>query len=196
VLELATREKAAVPRPVPSETSTSISSLSTPVYTLAGASALNTSKIVATKSASGLSLSDEEADHTARCPLHGLLYDKRKSKGCRRCVEGRRSAHAGDGPHGLRQAPAKRAFLGFGLAFAVGLLPAAYYARNPGAAEVLRLRAEQQDLSQRAGTEAILRRFDELDELVSSSQARNMRNTLFIWVAAGGLVMFGFYRAT
>jgi hypothetical protein len=31
---------------------------------------------------------------------------------------------------------------------------------------------------------------------VSASQSRAIRNTLFIWVAAGGLVMFGFYRAT
>jgi hypothetical protein len=196
VLELATREKAAVPKPVPAETSTSISSLSRPAYTLAGASALNTSKLIATNSASGLSLSDDEADHTIRCPTHGLLFDKRKSKGCRRCVEGRRSAHLGDEPRKLREAPAKRAFLGFGLAFAIGLLPAAYYAKFPGAAEVTRLRAEQADLSQRAGTEANLRRFDEIDDLVSTSNTRNMRNTLFIWVAAGGLVMIGFYRVT
>jgi hypothetical protein len=198
VLELAVREKAAVPKAVieSSDSSTSISSLGRPAYTLAGASALNTSKIIATSSASGLALSDDEADHTTRCPTHGLLYDKRKSKGCRRCVEGRRSAHLGGEKRGLRESPVKRAFLGLGLGLAVGLVPAAYYARNPGAAEVVRLRTEQHDLSQRAGTEEILRRFDEIDGLVSSSQTRNIRNTLFIWVAAGGLVMFGFYRVT
>ena len=196
-LELAPREKP-LPRRSTSSfgTSTSISSLSTPAYTLAGASAMNTNKIIATKSASGLTLSDDDEAHTERCRTHGLLFDRRKSKGCRICVEGRRSASLGDRPSTLRDRPAKRAFLGFGFGLVLGLVPAAYYAKGPGAAETERLRAEQTELSERAGTEEILRRFDQIDAAVSSAQLRDMRNTLFIWVAVGGIAMFSFYRVT
>jgi hypothetical protein len=86
--------------------------------------------------------------------------------------------------------------MGFGIALLLGFAPAAYYAKNPGASEVERLREEQTELSNKPGTEAVLRRFDQIEGLVSASQSRTIRNTLFIWVAAGGLVMFGFYRAT
>lgn len=195
-LELA-RDLPVKAKPASSISSTSLSSLGRPAFTVAGASGLNTSRIIATSSSSGLSLSDEDEAHTERCRTHGLLFDRRKTKGCRRCVEGRRSANPSDGtrPH-LRDAPTKRAFAGFGLALVLGFAPAAYYAKNPGASEVERLRGEQKELSEKAGTEAVIRRFDQIDGLVSASQARTMRNTLFVWVAAGGLVMFGFYRAT
>ncbi|HEY0715519.1 MAG TPA: hypothetical protein VGF45_22750, partial [Polyangia bacterium] len=177
-----------LPAPKPVGPPTSISSLGQPAYTVAGASGLNTSKIVATSSTSGLALSDEEQAHTERCRTHGLLFDRRKSKGCRRCVQNRKSASLNDEGSGigLRGNPTKRAFLGFGFALLVGFLPAAYYAKNPGAAEVERLRAEQTELSKKPGTEAVLRRFDQIDDLVSASQSRAIRNTLFIWVDAGG----------
>ena len=140
-------------------------------------------------------LSDDDDAHTERCRTHGLLYDKRKSNGCRRCIEGRRSANRTDRPGGrLRDNPPKRAFAGLGLALAVGFLPAAYWAKGPGAEPVARLRAEQSDLSQKAGTEEVLTRFDEIDTQVAAAGLRNMRNTLFIWVAGSGLVLVAFYR--
>jgi hypothetical protein len=195
-LELARELPAPKPR-AHQPTPTSSSSLGKPAYTVAGASALNTSKIVATSATSGLALSDEDEAHTERCRTHGLLFDRRKSKGCRRCVQNRKSANVNDeGGSRLRENPTKRAFLGFGFALVIGFLPAAYYAKNPGAAEVERLRDEQSELSKKPGTEAVLRRFDQIEDLVSASQSRAIRNTLFIWVAAGGLLMVGFYRAT
>jgi hypothetical protein len=167
-------------------------------HTLAGASALNTDKIVASKSASGLKLADaQEGGNIERCPTHGLLFDKLKSRGCRKCLQARRSASQRDSlAGGLRASPVKRAFAGLGFAMALGFAPAAYYATGPAAADIQRLRAEQSELSQKAGTEAILIRFDQIDELVSSRRWNVIGNTALIWLGASGALMAGFYRIT
>jgi hypothetical protein len=167
-------------------------------HTLAGASALNTEKIIATKSGSGLALADaEEGGYVERCPTHGLLFDRRKSRGCRKCLQARKSASQRNTPAGgLRTKPAKRAFAGLALALGLGFAPAAYFATGPGAAEVERLRSEQTELSQKPGTEVIVRRFDELDELVASRQWHVIGNTALIWLGVSGAVMVGFYKIT
>ena len=157
---------------------------------------MNTDKIVATSAASGLALADEtEGGPNERCATHGLLFDRRKAKGCRKCLQ-RRSANQRDERPRLRDTPVKHAFAGMAFGLFLGFLPAGYYATQPGAAEVQRLRAEQAELSQRPGTEEILRRFDQIDELVSAGQWRTIGNTAFIWLAAGGILMAGFYRVT
>jgi hypothetical protein len=79
---------------------------------------------------------------------------------------------------------------------ALGFAPAAYYATGPAAADIQRLRAEQADLSQKAGTEAILIRFDQIDDLVSSRRWHVIGNTALIWLGASGALMVGFYRIT
>ena len=86
--------------------------------------------------------------------------------------------------------------MGLFLALFLGFAPAAYYALSPGAGEVERLRAEQAALSERAGTEDNLRRFDQLEDQVEVARSRAMRNTIVIWVAISGVVMAAFYKAT
>ena len=167
-------------------------------HTLAGASAMNTDKIVATNSASGLTLADgTEGGNIERCASHGLLFDRVKARGCRKCLQARRSASQRDTPAGgLRASPVKRAFVGMGFALALGFVPAGYYATKPGIADIQRLRAEQTELSQKAGTEAILRRFDEIDELVSNRHWHVMANTALIWLGASAALLAGFYKVT
>jgi hypothetical protein len=174
--------------------------------TVAGAAGLNTAKITNTSGSSGLRLTDgESGSDNERCPVHGLLYDRRASTGCRKCQQdkdaGKRSAARGQvrapaAPNRLRDNPPRRAFLGLALALGLGFLPAALYALQPAAGEVSRLRAEQADLSRRAGTEANLRRFDALDAQVDGSRTKAMRNTLIIWVVVGGAVMGAYYKVT
>jgi hypothetical protein len=190
-------------------TDTPGTSISAPApITLAGADALETSKIVNTSASSGLRLHDQEASSDdERCPTHGVLFDRRTSTACAKCQEekaGKRNAgSAARGSTRTRRArarlgdnPARRAFMGLFLALALGFLPAALYALKPAAGETARLRAEQADLSSRAGTEQNLRRFDEIDGLVDASHSKAMRNTLIIWVLVGGAVMGAFYKVT
>ena len=173
-------------------------------YTLPGASGLNTSKIQATSSASGLDVHDEAGEvNSERCPTHGLLFDRRKSSGCRKCFEDKRSASRAPGrtaqkrrSDGLDSSPAKRAFLGLALAMFLGFAPAAYYAMFPGSREVDRLRTEQKALSEKAGTEENIRRFDQLEDQVAAGHWKAMRNTLIIWVAISGIAMVGWYKST
>jgi hypothetical protein len=179
----------------------------TPVVarSLPGASGLDHQNLVATSSASNLSVGEEDPGaHSIRCPKHGLLYDKRRAAGCRKCLEGVRSAAKeieGRLPSkhqlaAIRETPVRRAFVGLGLALFLGFLPAAYHAFRPGADEVRRLRAEQEDLSRRTGTEDNLRRFDEIDTQVEKSRSRAARNTLIIWVAVSGAAFAVWYRVT
>jgi hypothetical protein len=171
---------------------------------LPGASGLDTNRLVATSSASGLAIGEEEPGaHAIRCPRHGLLYDRRRADGCRRCLEDvRAAAQAAEGRlpsrqlAALRESPARRAFLGLGFALFLGFLPAAYHAFRPGADEVRRLRAEQDELSHKTGTEDNLRRFDEIDELVAHSRSRAARNTFILWFAVSGVAFVGWYRIT
>jgi hypothetical protein len=176
---------------------------------VAGASGLETGKLVGTSSSSHLGVGDEEAGAaagklaTVRCPRHGLYYDKRKASGCRKCLEGARTQAAAfehaRGPFrldGFRDNPPRRAFVGLAFALVVGFLAAAFHAKGPGAVEVRRLRHEQDELSQRAGTEEVLRRFDDLEEQVRKSHRSAMRTTALIWLVAGAGVMFGWYKIT
>jgi hypothetical protein len=173
-------------------------------YTLDGASALNTSKIEATASSSGLDVHDEAGEvNRERCPTHGLFFDRRKSTGCRKCFEDKRSGFPASNrsaskrrSDGLTSSPAKRAFLGLALALFLGFAPAAYYALFPGAGEVDRLRAEQKLLSEMTGTEENLRRFEQLEEQVASGHSKAARNTLIMWVAISGVVMAAWYKTT
>ena len=180
-------------------------------HTIAGASALNTNKITATSSVSGLRTTNDEArEDTIRCPTHGLLYDSRKHAGCRRCLEIKRSAARGEDAPGQRAAasgarrgtwasnlsPAKRAFMGLALALFIGFAPAAFYTLGPVNSGVLRLRAEQTALSARPGTEDNLARFDQIEADVDRARSRGLRNTLMLWVGATGLLLAGWYRAT
>jgi hypothetical protein len=183
-----------------------------PSHSLAGASALNTSKITNTSSASGLSTRAEDGqEDTVRCPTHGLLYDRRKNAGCRRCLEAKRSATrgaTGERVTSSRRAtparatwvsnlsPARRAFLGLFLAMGLGFGGAAYYSYGPVATIVDRLRAEQTALSGRPGTQENLARFDQIDADVDRARSRGVRNSLILWVAASGVLLAGWYRAT
>jgi hypothetical protein len=171
--------------------------------TLPGASGLNTDKILASDSSSGLALSDlTNGGNMERCRTHQLIYDPRKSKGCRKCQEARRTApperrtNTTAPKHGLRNEPGKRALLGLALGLGLGFVPAVYYATQPGATEIVRLRAEQGELSQRAGTEEVLTRFDQIEAQVARSHNRLMAGTLAIWLITGGVVLVGFYRVT
>jgi hypothetical protein len=162
---------------------------------LPGASGLNTQQIVASKSASGLDLAGAKQSTVERCSRHGLLYDTSKSSACRKCLGDGRAALA-EAPGTLRSSPARRALLGLLFALVLGFLPAAYYARVPGAAEVATLRAEQQELSRGLGNAKTMQRFDEIEELVLASRRVSMRNTLIIWIAASGVLMVAWYLLT
>lgn len=170
---------------------------------LAGASALNTSKIVATRAASGLQVDGNEQAYSVRCPTHGLHYDRRKASGCRKCQEGARQQgesmemrRARFQLEGFDDDPAKRAFIGLAIALAVGFLPAAFHAKGPGANEVKRLRAQQEDLSRRTGSDDVLRRFDALDAQIPDARKRAMRNTAVLWFVVSASVMAGWYKIT
>jgi hypothetical protein len=162
---------------------------------VAGASGLFNPKLIASKSGSGLELSGSKQSTVERCAKHGLLYDTAKSSACRKCLGEARQA-LGDRPGTLRANPARRALMGLLFALVLGFLPAAYYARAPGAAEVNKLRSEQQELSKGLGNESAIRRFDELDTQVHASRRLAMRNTLIIWIAASGLLLGVWYKAT
>ncbi len=170
---------------------------------LAGASGLNTSKIVATSSASGLQVDGDEHTYSVRCPTHGLHYDRRKASGCRKCQEGVRQQgesmemrRARFQLEGFDEDPVKRAFIGLAIALAVGFLPAAFHAKGPGANETKRIRAEQEDLSRRTGSDDVLRRFDILEAQLPDARKRAMRNTAVLWFVVSAGVMAGWYKIT
>jgi hypothetical protein len=138
-----------------------------------------------------------------RCAQHGLYYDKTKASGCRKCLASAREVVSNFESRNttLRlgnfgDQPAKRAFAGLGLAFLLGLLPAAYYAFGPGTSKARQLRIEQEVLSRQPGTEEILRRFDELDDLVNQSRDLALRNTAVVWAAVSAAAMAGWYKIT
>ena len=160
-----------------------------------GSSGLINPKLIASKAASGLDLAGSKQSTVERCPRHGLLYDTAKSSACRKCLSDGRAA-LGETPGTLRSSPARRALIGILFALVLGFLPAAYYARVPGAAEVTQLRAEQQELSKALGNEKTMQRFDQIEELVAASYSKSKRNTLLIWIAAGGLLLMLWYRVT
>jgi hypothetical protein len=156
---------------------------------------------------SGLQLAVEggaaSAGAQARCPIHGLSYDRRRASACPRCQQAGGTAARRSDPRpgqlrfgGFRDSPVRRAFVGLCLALFIGFVPAAFHALRPGAAEVKRLRAEQEELSGKIGTEETLRRFDEIEALVPDRRLRAMRNTLLLWVVVSGAAFAGWYRVT
>jgi hypothetical protein len=156
--------------------------------------------------ASGVSVEDEDQNlNLVRCAQHGLYYDKTKASGCRKCMSAAREMAAGFESRkaatkikvaNLRDQPAKRAFIGLAVAFILGFLPAAYYAFGPGAAAARELRVRQELLSRQPGTEDVLRQFDDLDEQVTRSRERSMRNIALVWLATSAAAMAGWYKVT
>ena len=153
---------------------------------------------------SGVAMDDDPKNlNLVRCVQHGLYYDKTKASGCRKCMSPAREVankmvadatvmHVGD----LRRKPAKRAFFGMAFALVLGFLPAVYYCFGPGAAEVRKLRVEQELLSRQPGTEEIIRRFDQLDGQVGDLHDTATRNTAIVWIAVTSVSMLGWYKIT
>jgi hypothetical protein len=154
---------------------------------------------------SGVAMDEDPRNlNLVRCVQHGLYYDKAKASGCRKCMSPAREVaqkmvadavvvHVGEG---LRRQPAKRAFLGLALSLVLGFLPAVYYCFGPGAAEVRKLRTEQELLSRQPGTEEIMRRFDQLDGQVIGMHETATRNTGIVWIAVATVSMLGWYKIT
>ncbi len=155
---------------------------------------------------SGVDVEDEAQNlNLIRCAQHGLYYDKTKASGCRKCMSAAREMAAGFENRNaqkkikvanLRDQPAKRAFIGLAVAFILGFLPAAYYAFGPGIAEARELRVRQELLSRQPETEDVLRQFDELDEQVTRSRERSLRNIALVWAATAAAAMAGWYKVT
>lgn len=166
---------------------------------VAGASGLTIARMGADTQPSGVPLGvDEGKSHLVRCAAHGLHYDQRTASGCRKCLApaAARARSMVPAKRSLHEQPAKRAFVGLGLALGLGFVPALYNARVLGTHEVVALRAEQAGLSQKVGTEDTLRQFDDLEARVGEAQGRSMRNTLVLWVLVAGGAFAAFYRAT
>jgi hypothetical protein len=153
---------------------------------------------------SGVAMDEDPKNlNLVRCVQHGLYYDKTKASGCRKCMSPAREVaikmtadttvfRMGN----LHNKPAKRAFLGMLFAVVLGFLPAAYYCFGPGAAEVRKLRVEQELLGRQPGTEEIIKRFDQLDGQVGDLHEQATRNTAIVWVAVASVSMLGWYKIT
>jgi hypothetical protein len=153
---------------------------------------------------SGVAMDEDPRNlNLVRCVQHGLYYDKTKASGCRKCLSGAREAaikmtaeaapfRVGD----LHSKPAKRAFLGLLFSLVLGFLPTVYYCFGPGASEVRKVRVEQELLSRQAGTEEILKRFDELDAQVAPLHEKASRNAAIVWFAVTSVCMLGWYKIT
>lgn len=147
---------------------------------------------------------------TLRCPIHGLMYNRRKASGCVRCLAGARvqarklrqeQAHpfsegSGAAANSLRDNPVRRAFWGLAVALLLGFIPAVYYARAINHRALLGLRAQQAALSSAPATQESLARFDELSEAVDQAHRRGAGRTLLIWFAAAGLSGLAWGRLT
>lgn len=138
-----------------------------------------------------------------RCQQHGLMYDRTKTDGCRKCLEPfRQTAALPDRKPpivtlaDLKHNEIKRALVGLGVALLLGFFPTAWYVFSVNEGEVLRLRAEQAEISKRPGTEDVRREFDKIDEEVDRTRGRGMWKAFFLWTAAAGSAMAGFYKAT
>jgi hypothetical protein len=174
-----------------------------PVRSRAGGSAASLREMGMSGS-SGVAMDDDPKNlNLVRCVQHGLYYDKTKASGCRKCMSPAREVaikmtadatvlRVGD----LRRKPAKRAFWGLVFALVLGFLPAVYYCFGPGAAEVRKVRVEQELLSRQPGTEEILKRFDQLDSQVGDLYDQATRNMAILWVAVASVSMLGWYKIT
>ena len=153
---------------------------------------------------SGVAMDEDSKNlNLVRCVQHGLYYDKTKASGCRKCMSPAREVamkmtaepavfRLGN----LRDKPGKRAFLGLLFALVLGFMPAVYYCFGPGAAEVRKVRVEQELLSRRPGTEEILKRFDQLDGQVGDLHDNASRNTAIVWFSVTFASLFGWYKIT
>ncbi|MES1205316.1 MAG: hypothetical protein ABUS79_05205 [Pseudomonadota bacterium] len=141
---------------------------------------------------------------TTRCPVHGLVYNRRQASGCVRCLaparararqlEGdtpadddrqppTRRSRVGSRTGSWRADPVRRAFLGLAVALAVGFIPAAYHARSSARREVGALRAQQLEIAATTPvTKAALNRFDDLDAEVRAAHLRSAGRTLLLWL--------------
>jgi hypothetical protein len=156
--------------------------------------------------ASGIAMDEDPRSlNLVRCAQHGLYYDKTKASGCRKCMSlarevamgfESRNAPASIKVANLRDQPAKRAFIGLGVAWLLGLLPAAYYAFGPGAADARELRVRQEVLSRQPGTSDVLRQFDDLDGQVNRTRTSSARNIALVWAATSMAAMAGWYKVT
>jgi hypothetical protein len=172
----------------------------------AGSSGLNSPRVAASSSASGLAIDSEVASeaYRVRCAHHGLFYDTRKASGCGKCLApGRKlSAQLADKQRQFKLAEfdeddaAKRAFIGLAIALVVGFIPAAYHALRVGARDLRAVRAEQELLSRKPATEEISRRFEELNDVVKASKSRAVRTTAVLWVVVTAGAMVGWYKLT
>jgi hypothetical protein len=153
---------------------------------------------------SGVAMDEDPKNlNLVRCVQHGLYYDKTKASGCRKCLSSAREVvvkmnseaapfRVGD----LRNKPAKRAFIGLAFALVLGFLPAVYYCFGPGAAEVRKVRVEQELLSRQPGTEEVLKRFDQLEGQVGDLHDQATRNTGIVWFVVTAVGMLGWYKIT
>jgi hypothetical protein len=153
---------------------------------------------------SGVAMDEDPKNlNLVRCVQHGLYYDKTKASGCRKCMSPAREAaikfttepetfRVGN----LRNSPAKRAFLGLLFALVLGFLPAVYYCFGPGAAEVRKVRVDQELLSRQVGTEDIIKRFEQLDSQVPGLHEKATRNVAIVWFAVSSVCMLGWYKIT
>jgi hypothetical protein len=153
---------------------------------------------------SGVELSgDQGKSFMQRCAKHGLYYDQRTSSSCRKCMEPAKQMARkiernalGFKLMALRDSPSKRATWGLGLALALGFIPAAWHALAVGRPDVQSLRSEQAVLSQKVGTEEIIRQYHDLDVRVHDTHSKQRRNTGLIWVVVAGGALAGWYRLT
>ena len=171
---------------------------------LPGTSGMNHMRLATDSALSGVEVAgDQSKSHMLRCAKHGLYYDQRTSSGCRKCMEPAKQlarkieGHAmGSRLMALRDNPAKRAGWGLTFALALGFLPAAWHALAFGRPEVQSLRAEQAVLSNKVGTEEVIRRYHALDQHVHDVHSKHRRNTAIVWVVIAGGALVAWYRLT
>ncbi len=146
---------------------------------------------------------------TVRCPIHGLVYSRRKASGCLKCLAAARAqarqlqeewtgrAPAGSGAgSSVRDNPVARAFWGLAVALLAGFLPATVYARRFNRSELRELRARQAEISALPATQESLARFDALDAAVDASHRRGAGCAFLIWIAGTGIVGIAWTRLT
>jgi hypothetical protein len=154
-------------------------------------------RAAAPKDTTGLAFADNP--FIVRCPIHDVEYDRRKADECRKCAAERRQGapvNRTGGPARLRDDPLRRAFLGLAFALVVGLVPAAYSAVHVGGSETGRLRAQQEELSQKPGTEEVVKKFDDLDVAIGEARTRSMINSLVLWVLVSSGALAIWYKVT
>ncbi len=133
---------------------------------------------------------------TARCSIHGLVYNRRQASGCIRCLAPARAQarkleeateEAEQRRGRLADSPIRRAFWGLALALILGFLSAAYYARTSNRHDIIALRAQQAEISLLPATKTTLARFDDLDAAVHAMHRRGAGRALLIWMAVAAV---------